>query len=193
MDSPIWRIFCPRSDGSRSPSRSNWSAHSMFFADEAHRDHRVIPLHFVGGRGGDGEGNAGAAVHGGGLGGKMVNQNAAHLFDVNVVDGGLQGSPGPAPCVARHVAEGFILPEAKTDLVSVCRALANRVVAANPPGNRWPAGTTAVAAGRAGKAETELDGAVVCLPGAERAELKTRVDHHGFGEPGFFDGRVTAR
>jgi hypothetical protein len=161
-------------------------------AHKAHRHHRPLPLKLVR-NGAEDEGNSGPPVDGGGLSGHVVYQDPAHLFDVNVRDGRVQSVPRPSPRVSRHVTERLVLPETKAHLVAVDHALLDRVIAPDPSRIRLCAWAEGVNARRAGKPEAELGCAPVRLPGTERAKLKPRIGHHGFGKPRLLNGRVALR
>lgn len=89
---------------------------------------------------------------------QMVQQNAAHLFDVDVIHLRLQRVPRPPPGVSCHVSERFVLPEAKTHLVAVRDARSDRVIAPNRTDCRGRSAAARVSRGGTGKPEVEPDG-----------------------------------
>ena len=84
-----------------------------FLADEAHRRHGPIPLELVG-DGRKDERNRGAAIDGRRLSGEVIDQNAAHLLDVNIGDSRVQSVPSPSPGVAGHVAKRLVVRRNET-------------------------------------------------------------------------------
>ena len=83
--------------------------------------------------------------------------------------------------------------EAKTHHVAVDHPGGDRVVAPVRAGGRLEIGAAGIEARRAREAKAKHHRAVVRLPGAEGAELETRVDHHRLGQLGLGHGRVAAR
>ena len=145
---------------------------------EAHRDHGPVPLQLVR-YGGQDKGDGRAPVDRRSLRSQMIGQDPSHLLDVDVADRRIQRLPRPAPRVARQVSERLFLAEAEAHLVGVRHAWCDRVVAPNPSRLRLCARRASIAAHGAGKPETELDRAILRLPGPQATELKARIGHHG--------------
>ncbi len=161
------------------------------FAHEAHRGHGPVPL----GRGrvehGDRERNRGSAVYRPGLIGQVVGQNAAHPFDVDGIDRGLQGAPRPSPGVPRQIAERLVPPEPEARLITVRDAGFDRM---KPPYPSFlSAGTERIQVHRARELKPDLDGMIVFLPRSDGSELKSGIGHDVFRELRLFDGRFAPR
>ena len=163
----------------------------MFLAHEAHRDHGPIPLELVGDRRKD-EGNRGAAIDGGGLSGEVIDQNAAHLLDVDIGNGRVKGVPGPSPVVAGYVAKRLVGAKTKPDFVAVSYSLSDWVIAAYGSGFCIWSAAHVCASYRARKPETELDWTISVLPRSESTKLKARVGHYIFRQLRLFERRIAA-